>query len=68
MRMEGKEVNKMLVILLAEQVLSGKIKIEQIGNGFNLRKRVEAKIKEMLNEQEEEAGSKPLLLSYLQRR
>lgn len=54
--MEGKEVNKMLVILLAEQVLSGKIKIEQIGNGFNLRKRVEAKIKEMLNEQEEEAG------------
>ena len=40
----------MLVILLAEQVLSGKISIDQIGNTFNLRSRVEAKIKEMMGE------------------
>ncbi len=44
----------MLVILLAEQVLSGKIKIEQIGNFMSLRAKVEAKIREMLGE--EEAG------------
>lgn len=52
MRLEGKEVNNMLIIMLAEQVLSGKIKIEQIGNFMNLRTKVEAKIKEMLGEVE----------------
>lgn len=52
MRLEGKEVNNMLIILLAEQVLSGKIQIEQIGNFMNLRAKVEAKIKEMLGEVE----------------
>ena len=51
---EGKEVNSVLIILMAEQVLSGKIKIEQIGNAFNLRKRVEEKIAEMLGETEGE--------------
>ena len=44
----------MLVILLAEQVLSGKIQIEQIGNAFNLRTLVEQKIAEMLGETEGE--------------
>ena len=47
---EGKEVNNVLIILMAEQVLSGKIKIEQIGNAFNLRTLVEQKIAEMLGE------------------
>ena len=44
----------MLIILLAEQVLSGKIKIEQIGNTFNLRTLVEQKIAEMLGKTEGE--------------
>ena len=47
-------MNSVLIILMAEQVLSGKIKIEQIGNAFNLRKRVEEKIAEMLGETEGE--------------
>ena len=51
---EDKEVNKVLIILMAEQVLSGKIKIEQIGNAFNLRTLVEQKIAEMLGETEGE--------------
>ena len=51
---EDKEVNNMLIILLAEQVLSGKIRIEQIGNAFNLRTLVEQKIAEMLGETEGE--------------
>lgn len=41
----------MLVIMLAEQVLAGKIKIEQIGHAFNFRTLVEQKIKEMLGEE-----------------
>lgn len=45
-------MNNVLIILLAEQVLSGKIQIEQIGNAFQLRQRVEAKIAEMLGEEE----------------
>lgn len=44
----------MLIILLAEQVISGKLDINKIGNNFRIRDRVEAKIKEMLGE--EEAG------------
>ena len=51
---EGKEVNNVLIIMMAEQVLSGKIKIEQIGNAFNLRTLVEQKIAEMLGETEGE--------------
>lgn len=53
-RLEGKEVSKMLIIMMAEQVLSGKIRIEQIGNAFNLRTLVEQKIAEMLGETEGE--------------
>ena len=51
---EGKEVNNVLIIMMAEQVLSGKIRIEQIGNAFNLRTLVEQKIAEMLGETEGE--------------
>ena len=51
---EGKEVNNVLIIMMAEQVLSGKIRIEQIGNTFNLRTLVEQKIAEMLGETEGE--------------
>mgnify|MGYP003591058611 CR=1 FL=1 len=41
----------MLVIMMAEQVLAGKIKIEQIGHTFNFRTLVEQKIAEMLGEE-----------------
>ena len=47
-------MNNVLIIMMAEQVLSGKIKIEQIGNAFNLRTLVEQKIAEMLGETEGE--------------
>lgn len=47
-------MNKVLIIMMAEQVLSGKIRIEQIGNAFNLRTLVEQKIAEMLGKTEGE--------------
>lgn len=47
-------MNKVLIIMMAEQVLSGKIRIEQIGNAFNLRTLVERKIAEMLGKTEGE--------------
>lgn len=48
----------MLVIFLAEQVLTGKIKLSQIGNNFNLHDLVKAKIAEMLNVPVEEIEKK----------
>lgn len=53
-RLEGKEVSNVLIVMMAEQVLSGKIRIEQIGNAFNLRTLVEQKIAEMLGQPEGE--------------
>ena len=47
-------MNNVLIIMMAEQVLSGKIRIEQIGNAFNLRTLVEQKIAEMHGETEGE--------------
>lgn len=41
-----------LVNILAKQVIEGKIKLEQIGNGFNLHNLVKAKVEELTKELE----------------